>query len=307
MEAKQNLFDNTQFTGMAIFISAVIVIFVAINVFATGGEDVVLTVNSYANSLFSSFAAVIAIWIWGYTSDKDTSKRIWAGIALGLALWAIADTISAIYPLLLDQEIPDLSMADLFWLAGYIPLAVALVWRSQSFGVNPTKMELRTAIGLVLLVVLVSGYFVVWPAIQSSDPGEFWISLVNVLYPIGDVLIAIDSLFILFTLGGGSFSSMWRIIAVGLMLRSFGDLMYNYAAGNDMYWPDNHITLASILTDIPYSTSYLAIALGIFAQRVLPQQAVTKPVPSLESNTLTRNAGNSDVLVYTDAQGRIAF
>ncbi len=27
MEAKQNLFDNTQFTGMAIFISAVIVMY----------------------------------------------------------------------------------------------------------------------------------------------------------------------------------------------------------------------------------------------------------------------------------------
>jgi hypothetical protein len=308
MNSQRDFFQNKQFLSMATFISAVIIVHTAINVFAIGGESFVLTINSYANFVYSSFAAILAIWTWNYTSAKDLSKRIWAGIALGLSLWAIADVISALYPLLLGQDIPDLSMADVFWLVGYLPLTIALLWRFRSFGIKPTKRQMNIAIALMVVTVLVSGYFVVWPAIQSADPDDFWASLVNVLYPMGDALIATVSLFILFTLGKGSFSSVWQVIAMGLVLRSFGDLMYNYAAGNDLYWPNNHLTPATILTDIPYSVSSLAIALGIYMQRVLSRyQAAQKTDAYFESGTLTRTVGNTDILVFTDAQGKIAF
>jgi hypothetical protein len=307
MRENQSFIQNKQFTSVAALTGVFVTAHAAINIFIIGGEDFVMSVNYTAPFLFSAYAALLAVWTWTYTSDKDSSKRTWAGMALGLSLWALGDFTSANYTLFTNEEIPEISLADVFWLAGYIPLALALVWRSRSFGIKPTRHETETAIAVMIIIMLISGYFVILPTIQASSSYDL-IALINVLYPIGDALMGIIALYILLTLGKGSFSSVWQIIAIGLVLRSFGDLMYNYAAGNDLYWTDNHLNLATILTDIPYSAAYLVLALGIYNHRLISRQAVSQKATNYtESDTFRQKLGHTDVLVFTNNQGKVAF
>jgi hypothetical protein len=292
---------------VATIVTAAIVAYVAINIFVIGGENFVLTLTSYASPIFSMIAAALAIRTWSDIHAKDVSKSVWAGIAAGLGLWAIGDVASASATMIYGDNVPQITISDIFWLAAYVALSIALLLRSRSLGITPGKRQMLSSFGVIVALLILSVYFVIWPLIKNAANHDVAASLVNVLYPIGDVLVMMLSIFIIIRLGEGSLAAVWQVLALGLALRSFGDLMYNFATANGLYWPDDHLTLVSILSDIPYVTSYLAISLGIYMQRIVHSPATLEPVSRFESSELSQKTGNADVLIYTNALGKVAF
>ena len=305
MAAESNVLNRREYAPSAAAIFLALVVFVALNLLTIGGEGFILNLNSSLILVASVIAALFAVWNWLRTSDRDSSRSIWGWLAFGLLLWALAEFISAAYPLFFHREIPEISLADAFWLLGYLPITLALVLRARSMGVNPSLMQFGLAGLFILVVAGISVYFVILPAIRSADTGDMLSASINMLYPVADLVILSISLFIFFTFSGSNFALVWQVLAIGLILRSFSDLLYNYSIGLDLYWPDNHLTPASVLVDSTYLASYLMLAQGIYLQRLVARQRGRAHLAGSNAAQLPRAQGNSDVLLYTDALGDI--
>jgi hypothetical protein len=74
-----------------------------------------------------------------------------------------------------------------------------------------------------------------------------------------------------FTYEKGESGFGWRLLAIGFVLLTIGDLVYLYANSTDpiLYYPDMKANFLSRFgSDVPYSLAYLSWLLGIFALRI---------------------------------------
>ena len=97
----------------------VLVLLVAVSWWAPDGKWVGL-----AQDLVSA-AAAAALWV-GVRRHRDASRRAWMLIAMGVTCWVIGDFVWDAYAFL-GLELPDVSIADIFYLAAYPLLAAGIV------------------------------------------------------------------------------------------------------------------------------------------------------------------------------------
>lgn len=301
MPTEQKILNSRQYIPATAAISLVVVAFAVLQMLNVGGEDFSARLN-YSMTVISAFiAGLLAVWNWTRISTRDSSRPIWGGLALGLLLWAIAELISAGYPLFFNLETPEISLADVFWLAGYLPIVTALFMRARSLKVRPNAMQFAMAGVAILIMAGLSIYFAIIPVIQGAASSDLFTASINMLYPVADLVILSISVFILFTFSGSNLALIWQVLAAGFILRAFGDLVYNYAIGLDLYWPGRQLNPVSLLSDTPYLASYLILALGVYMQRQVEQARLAGPALS----NLPHAHGNSDVLIYTDHLGKL--
>jgi len=94
---------------------------------------------------------------WGGLSSKLT--QVWVCFAIGIFFWFLGELTWAIYSLILNIAIPYPSIADAFWLTGYVPLILALtayLWLMKPAISKPT---LATASTIVLILGILSSTY----------------------------------------------------------------------------------------------------------------------------------------------------
>jgi hypothetical protein len=199
-------------------------------------------------------------------------RTFWGLLCAAMACWTLAETIWGIYALLLEQEVPVPSWADLGYLSA-IPLAVAALIMHPATG-GAGSRSLRST--LDALAVATALLFLSWTLVL----GSLWhgsdlttlSGIVAVAYPFGDVVIAFFIVLAIHGMTGDDRLSLWCLLA-GLMAMALSDSIYTYYTEVAKY-----SSSSANLIDAGWVAGYLFIGLaalgsgvGNVARRVRPE------------------------------------
>ncbi len=298
------IFSDRQFRWVTYIVIGAAVVILLINLFLIGGDAFVFSFNSAINAPLAIVITVAAFSAWHRMGTETHGRLLWAGILAGWALWALAEIIYSLYSIL-GQEAPYPSIADIFWMIGYIPMGLGLYFRVRTMPVKPSRSQVMIIGGFSLATILLASVFVFWPTFKAFDPSTPMENLINIAYPVEDTLLLIVVWRLFFTYEKGGYAFGWRLLAIGFILLTIGDLIYLYANSTDpvLYYPDLKANLISRFgSDVPYTFSYLMWMLGIFALRV-PTKKEEEPVePRI---LLKRSQKYCHLLIFTKHDNRV--
>ncbi len=298
----RELVRDRRFTSVMLVAALFVVVYLAANVFRIGGNDAVVKVNGDLTPIFATLNAAVCVWIWARSSKSDITRRIWALFALGMSLWALAENIWMIYSQGIIPEPPYPSVADIFFLIGYIPLFLSLISRYKTLQVAPTRKQWLVTAMIALPVIVLTVYLIIIPIVREFSSQRIIEEILNITYPLADLALLLVTFFIVYVINEGVFSLAWKVIISGLVLMSFGDLTYYYASWNSIYLPDGRLNAVSILTDYPYNISYLVMSLGIYIYWLT---SARRQQEEIAAKVNSDRKVNCDILVFTDGEDNI--
>lgn len=278
-----------------------ILAYVAINLFSSGGDKWVIALNNFLAVPLALGVTLLSLAIGLRLEHGGRQRSLWLQLTIGWALWAIAELWWAIAAAL-EQEVPYPSWADLFWLAGYVPLLMALRERIRSL---PAQMEIFKRVGMWvfdLTMTLGTLVLVLIPLILSSESLILPATVLDLLYPLLNLalLILVARLFV--TYQQGRYGRVWAWLAVGFFVSAVADLGFSYANLTDAYYPDQQINLISTLgADVPYNLSYAFMLIGLLQMLNLERafQPAADARPALEP------IPNTHVLLFLSGENRV--
>lgn len=248
--------------------------------------------------------AWMAFWsffnVWLSIEGRDISRRIWGYFATGIFLWAIAETIWGFYEVILEVVTPYPSIADFFWVLGYVPFFLGLSLRYGSLDVILDARRRAAVLVFTGVVFFLTAYFVFSPILSEFDPARMLESLLNIFYPVGDLVLLILTSLVFFSMGTGRFALTWRLILSGFVITAVADLVFSYLSWYGLYHAVGPMNLISTFVDFAYNLSYVLFALGIFVYYILLhlQRGITLTV---QHGALAE----SKFLIFIDSRNRI--
>ena len=281
-----------------VIVFVLLLLTVAIGLFAEEYELYAL-ITGLLTPLVAFFAAFAMFLVWRIEKD-DISKGMWAGLGLGFLSWALADTVWSVYDLILRQDIPYPSLADLFWAVGYVFFFIALAARLQNLPIKPNKGQILILLGMSIFWVAMTAIFVLQPIIGYFDPQRLWEGVLNIFFPVADAAVAVMCTILLILLGLGRFSLSWRWIFAGMFLMTASDLIYSYATWHELYFPEGQVNLISAFIDVTYIAAYLVAGLGAF---IYMDIATTKKAASV--NLVVKSASRYYAMLFTNRNHQI--
>ena len=247
-----------------IVVPFLVVIYIAINIFRTGGDEFVLNLNNNIVHPLAIGVTLFALVLSRQIGGSSRNRLLWRGLFIGWALWTVAQLYWGIASII-GQEIPYPSWADFFWIAGYLPMYIAL-WERLRLLPKITSLAQRSVIWIfTLLILIITLWFVLIPIIQNNDPSAIFESVLNILYPLMDIVLLILVLRIFLIYQPGNYGRVWSWLSAGFILMTLSDLTFSYATTAGLYYPDGQANLLStIAVDVPYNVSYLLWLVGLF-------------------------------------------
>jgi hypothetical protein len=279
-----------------ILIGFATLVIIIITVFRIGGDNFVYAFNSNISSFQALAILYLTIVLWFNMGRKSQNRLLWFGLMLGWILWTVAEWWWGISSLLVE-EAPFPSVADLFWIIGYIPMFIALDARSRSIPEETTARQ-KLIIWLCSIIAIgVSAILILEPVLSSYTPGSFIETALTLFYPVGDLILFVLVLRIAFKYQQGQNGQAWGWISAGYILLTVADLVFCYASANNIYYPEGQVNFISLVgSDLLYSVSYMIILFGLAIMRVLSKTQEVVVEPGIELNPVP----NTHVLLFTD-------
>jgi hypothetical protein len=277
--------------------------YVAINLFHIGGEALVITLNNNIANPLALTISILAIFLCFSLKARGKNLLLWLGLAAGWLLATIAEFWWAIAAMM-EKGTPYPSWADLFWVASYIPMLVALILRSGSLPhrhsrTQPIAFIVATSISLGCTFV-----FVLLPILREARPDAFIENTLDLLYPILDLCILLVVLRLLFSYRQGVYGRAWAWLSAGFIIQSIANLLFSYASISGRYYPNDRINLLSTLgIDIPYNLSYLIWLIGLYLVYRIHRSYVGFPNPS--TLPLLEPVPNTHILLFLSPKNEI--
>lgn len=207
----------------------------------------------------------LAYRLWRSYAPAETGRRVWLAMFIGLLLWAVGEGLWLYFDLRQGSDVPYPSLADLAWTVGYFPLAIGLWLRYSSLGVRPGLGQ-WLALALICMVGVVAVRYVLWPILTYPGYDRPIEQILNVSYPVGDLVLLVGAVLVAGAVWGGRLSIPWLMISLGVAVLSLSDLFFSYTTWNEIYIPDGPVNAPTALVDLPYLAGDLAIALGAYLQ-----------------------------------------
>ncbi|MFT3891662.1 MAG: hypothetical protein QM730_08530 [Anaerolineales bacterium] len=210
-------------------------------------------------TLSALIAAVIFTFIPAFFTREEPPRMIWTSFAVCLWLWVVAEAIWG-YLYIRDGEVPVFSIADIFWLAGYIALTVSLArqFRLVLFAQKETIAWVALSVWLALLIVIT----VILLVIRSETPlADFF----SYFYLLADALIGLLALYLVYAFRGRALAIPWLTISSFVI----SDFIYIRLTESGVYdYVMSGISIA-LLADTLYLIAYLLVAWGGLEQYLL--------------------------------------
>jgi hypothetical protein len=183
-------------------------------------------------------------------------------LTAGLFLWLLGEITWTVYSLVLSVSIPYPSVADLFWIAGYLPLALALVWYLVPFkeALSLKKVLAATATGLLADVAV----FMILIGPVLGIGAEPLTQVFDLAYPVLDMALLGISIAGMFMFLPGRISRFWIWLNLGFIFIAIADLLFSYSTALGLYYDGNPLELFYFLGDS-------AILLGLYDHRRILQ------------------------------------
>ncbi len=194
----------------------------------------------------------------GVSADKDKTVLLFLG--LGTLSLALGEVSWAYYEVFLGlDEPPYPSIADYFYLASYPFLFISLLSMSRFSGAG-VLTRVRAVLDITVVTILAfvpMWFFLIKPVYTPEAP--LTEAIVNGLYPALDVALIIAILINLM----GFKRSKWRaweiMIAAGFVLTIAADVIFNYFAGQNVYFA---ASITARLLDLLWMASYFLFFLA---------------------------------------------
>ncbi len=302
---------NAKFKFAVIVSSIIIIAYLAINIFVIGGDQFVYTLNNFITIPLAIITTLFAFSLWKLVSVGTSSRILWGNLMVGWAFWTTAEILWVVYGYLF-QEVPYPSLADFFWLVGYIPIGYGLYKRLRVIPLRLNPMQRWGLWGVLTVTILFTWIFVVNPTIQSNDTSDMLQSSLNIIYPVADLLLLMWILRLFFIFTSGDQGVGWILITIGFLAHSLSNLIFSYAVLFDLYYPGLKVNLFSgTLVDAPYNISYLFWLVGLYAlhltwRQYRPFETILQPKP-IPNTSILVFLGGDDKVIETSNNFSVVF
>jgi hypothetical protein len=202
-------------------------------------------------------AVVFAFWpLYRNRVRADTwLSRAWLGYSLGIFLWFLGESTWGIYVFLLGIATPFPSIADVFWLAGYVPFLFALA--SQVYLFRDALSAKHWAV-VSMFVVGLSALVLALLIPPTLSEGDSLVSVaLSVAYPLLDVVLLAIAVLVLLFFAKGVLWGPLRVVMVAIILSTLGDILFAWASVTQSYFQGHP-------ADLLFNLSYIVFGLGFY-------------------------------------------
>jgi len=215
----------------------------------------------YPHFIFSIFSNTICPVISGFAvvtasfslerywrGSKSPFAKIWLYLISGLFLWFLGETSWGVYTLIFGVELPYPSVADVFWIGGYIPLFIGyftyvMIFRKALTLKMIAKSLIISAITTIIVIVTVLLPILTWK--------ENLVTLIlDFAYPLLDILLLSILLIGINIFWGGRLKIPWLLMVSALSTNVCADAAFSYTTAQGTYYPGH-------LLDAFYFVSYV--------------------------------------------------
>lgn len=183
------------------------------------------------------FSSAFALRKYGPKLNKFLT--IWLCFTIGMMLWFLGELTWAIYFFLLNVEIPYPSIADFFWLGGYVPLLIALFVYSRLFASVLSKQKKALIATLIIILGALVSVALIVPLIGVEE--NLAALIIDLAYPLLDIALLSTALLGLTIFHKGDLGKSWLWIILGIMLNAAGDMIFSYTTAQGTYY-NGHIS-----------------------------------------------------------------
>lgn len=214
--------------------------------------------------VFLIVAAGSAFMCYEYCPPTLGTRRGWAGLGVGFALFAVGQSVLAFYQVDAEVSVPFPSVGDFFFVTCYLFLVPSMFSFASATHESGLPLGKRLAFWspalLVGLAFLAGLYPMLRPVLEANASWKE--TFLNIYYPSASFAILAPCLVMLrvsLRFRGGRLRLVWLAIAVGFALSLVSDVLFAYLTSETI-----HSLLPMI--DFLYLSGYLLIARGILLQ-----------------------------------------
>lgn len=222
-------------------------------------EEINSLILNGGTTLSALIAALLFTLIPFYYQPGEQPRVIWTFFAVCMWLWTIAEAIWG-YLYMRDGEVPVFSVADLFWLLGYIALTISLVRQFRLISFSQKNTVAWAALGIWLGILITIS--VILLVIQSETPMADFFSY---FYLLADGVIGLLALYLVYAFRGRALAIPWLTISSFVV----SDFIYIRLTESGIYdYVMSGISIA-LVADTLYVIAYLLVAWGGLEQYLL--------------------------------------
>lgn len=203
-------------------------------------------------------AAVLSFAIFARQGSSGLFGRAYTGLLMGLTMWLVAESIWGYYEVVLAEESPFPSMADIFWLVAYAGLLYYVFSMYKFFGKGVKSYQIVAVVGIIALFAffyLESLISVSLPP-EGEDINDYVLPLgISVAYPVLDVILLVPAVLVVLNSGKGQLTAIpWAFVS--FILTAIADILLGYSAVTGF---QNDVTIITMI----YNAAYLCMAAGL--------------------------------------------
>ncbi len=239
------------FAFSAMLLVGMYIYFYQFSTLPTETNDLTLNLISLVAPLSS---AIFATMVYLTFDPADKPRQVWKFMTIFIWIWTIAEFIWTI-TLMRTGDVPLPSLADAFWLSGFIFLTVAL---RKQYQIVTQKIVAMWQIHAIWAGVFALSLLVTVAAGAELNVGNY----LEYFYAVADFAAGIVAIRIFIAFRGGLMSRPW----IGLFILGLSDALYAWLIASDMYATSAEIgDPISMLADTSYMAAYLVLGIGFFA------------------------------------------
>ncbi|MEM1552925.1 MAG: hypothetical protein QXH03_09710 [Candidatus Bathyarchaeia archaeon] len=182
-----------------------------------------------------------------WRKSKGQFSVVWLHFTCGLFLWFVGEAIWAGYALVLGVELPYPSIADVFWISGYIPFFIALYLYVKLFGSALTKKTFALSMIITAALTILVTSVLLTPVLTAEENPTAVV--IDFTYPILDLTLFSVALLGLIIFWKGKLGKSWLLIKVAISLNACADILFSWTTAQGTYYSGH---MLDILFDLAY-------------------------------------------------------
>lgn len=241
------------------YVTGILAVAVAVFYFVaqSWGEQLLIVSSDLLFILVSGGCSLLGLLAVRRVGLTGKYGLVYLGLFLAVFLWFLGETVWGIYEVVLHVDVPYPSVADVFYLGGYLPAFLGMGQFLWFFRDSFTPRRIVQALLWFLIIMGFSGIILLYPLMTES--ADALTKVFDVMYPLLDAFLITFAVTIFLTFGKGTFAKNWLWIALGMLLSGLGDIAFSYGTLMGWYYSGHPI-------EIIYLWSYLSLGLGFVGQ-----------------------------------------
>ncbi len=221
-----------------------------------GGEAGARLTLDFGDLVVIAGSAAVVLGVAYTFWPGEPLRRQWTLIGLGVASFAMGDLVWTIIEDVQRRPVPYPGPADIFYVAEYFFLGVALLSAALAYG---RVGGMRRAGVVAALVAVAAGtpitLFLLRDILTDSTLalGE---KLLSTFYPLADVLLLLaPAILIVTVVGRGKMAWPWWLVAAAVVLIAVSDCAYSWLEQQDMYRSGHLVDYGWMLAHVMIATA----------------------------------------------------